>query len=46
MPSELRDSILQNTARLAAFAVLAAIILTAVYATTEARITDQYYFPG
>ncbi len=41
MPSELRHSIVQNTARLAAFAVLAAIILTAVYATTEALITDQ-----
>jgi Na+-translocating ferredoxin:NAD+ oxidoreductase subunit G len=41
MPSEIRHSIIQNTARLAAFAVLAAIILTAVYATTEARIADQ-----
>ena len=41
MPSKLRHSIIQNTARLAAFAVLAAIILTAVYATTEARIANQ-----
>jgi Na+-translocating ferredoxin:NAD+ oxidoreductase subunit G len=41
MPSELRHSIVQNTARLAGFAVVAAIILTLFYAVTENRITDQ-----
>ncbi len=41
MLSELQHSIVQNTTRLAGFAVIAAIILTAVFAITEARITNQ-----
>jgi electron transport complex protein RnfG len=41
MPSELRQSILQNIARLAGFAAIAAIILTAVYTASEDRIRDQ-----
>ncbi len=41
MPTELQHSILQNSIRLAGFAVFAAIILTAVYTLSEARITEQ-----
>ncbi len=41
MPKELRHSILQNTSRLVIFAVLAGLVLSIVFALSEARITDQ-----
>ncbi len=41
MPKELLNSIVQNTVRLSAFAVFAAIILSTAFALTDTRITDQ-----
>ena len=39
--SEIQQSIICNTCRLAGFAACVAVILTAVYAISEARITEQ-----